>query len=133
MIAGDRIVNDLGRGSEAYLQMWERAEGVPKVRCPSWDGDITRKGIGNNLRIGKHYKRVLYQAGQPVDRQRAWKWCTRNRKGGKKAPRRHTTRVFTGLPAKCSRRFSTCRSPIALRVSCVALATWGNSTALSRL
>ena len=96
MIAGDRIVNDLGRGSEAYLQMWERAEGVPKVRCPSWDGDITRKGIGENLRIGKHYKRVLYQAGQPVDRQRAWRWCTRNRKGGKRAlgGRRNIIGVF---------------------------------------
>ncbi len=96
MIAGDRIVNDLGRGSEAYLQMWERAEGVPKVRCPSWNGDITDRGIGHNLRIGKAYKRVLYRAGQPVDRQRAWKWCTRNRKGGKRelGGRRNIIGVF---------------------------------------
>ena len=29
MQAGDEIVNDMARGAEAYLQMWERAEGVP--------------------------------------------------------------------------------------------------------
>ena len=32
-IGGDEIVDDLGRGAEAYLQMWERAEGVPPTRC----------------------------------------------------------------------------------------------------
>ena len=26
MQAGDRIIRDMGRGAEAYLQMWERAE-----------------------------------------------------------------------------------------------------------
>ncbi len=41
------------------------------------------------------------------------------------------TGVLTGLPAKCRRRFSTCRSPIAVRVSTVALPTCGNSTAFS--
>jgi hypothetical protein len=28
-IAGQPIVDDLGRGAEAYLQMWERADGIP--------------------------------------------------------------------------------------------------------
>ena len=37
------------------------------------------------------------------------------------------------MPEKCRRRFSICRSPIALRVSTVALPTCGNSTALSSL
>ena len=27
--AGDEIIRDLARGPEAYLQMWERAEGIP--------------------------------------------------------------------------------------------------------
>ena len=26
-LAGDEIVNDMGRGAEAYLEMWERAAG----------------------------------------------------------------------------------------------------------
>ncbi len=29
MLAGDQIVHDMGRGAEAYLQMWERADGRP--------------------------------------------------------------------------------------------------------
>ena len=34
MIAGDQIVKEMGRGAEAYLQMWERAEGIrPAYRC----------------------------------------------------------------------------------------------------
>ena len=39
MQAGDEIVDDLARGSEAYLQMWERAaghrrSGMPSAGCP---------------------------------------------------------------------------------------------------
>src|ERR1035437_6943241 len=41
------------------------------------------------------------------------------------------TGVSAGLPAKCARRLSTVRSPMALRVSCVALATCGCSTTWS--
>ena len=32
--AGDQIVKDMARGSEAYLQMWERAEGVQEPGLP---------------------------------------------------------------------------------------------------
>ena len=32
-IAGDQIVKDMARGAEAYLQMWERAAGVPRTHC----------------------------------------------------------------------------------------------------
>ena len=35
LIAGDEIIRDMGRGAEAYLQMWERTYGVPEV---SWAG-----------------------------------------------------------------------------------------------
>src|SRR5436190_16782343 len=34
-LAGRQIESDLGRGAEAYLQMWERADGVPGPRCRS--------------------------------------------------------------------------------------------------
>ena len=33
LLAGQDVVDDLGRGAEAYLQMWERAVGVPATRC----------------------------------------------------------------------------------------------------
>ncbi len=32
-LGGNEIVEDMARGSEAYLQMWERAEGVPATSC----------------------------------------------------------------------------------------------------
>ena len=36
LLAGQEVVDDLGRGAEAYLQMWERAVGVPAdaLRAP---------------------------------------------------------------------------------------------------
>ena len=30
---GDKIVDDMTRGAEAYLQMWERAEGIKPDSC----------------------------------------------------------------------------------------------------
>jgi len=42
MIAGDEIVDDLARGSESYLQMWERAVGVPEQRCQPADAGDTQ-------------------------------------------------------------------------------------------
>jgi hypothetical protein len=58
-------------------------------------------------------------------REQKSKKCADSRARGNDAlaPQTYTTGVFTGLPAKCRCRFSTCRSPIALRVSAVALAT----------
>jgi len=32
-VAGDQIVKDLSNGAEAYLEMWERAEGIPSRGC----------------------------------------------------------------------------------------------------
>ena len=45
MIAGDQIVADMARGSEAYLQMWERAEGVPATACSASRSTFTRTRI----------------------------------------------------------------------------------------
>ncbi|HSI80060.1 MAG TPA: Coagulation factor 5/8 type domain-containing protein, partial [Solirubrobacterales bacterium] len=33
IVAGEDVVAALGRGAEAYLQMWERADGIGPVRC----------------------------------------------------------------------------------------------------
>jgi hypothetical protein len=97
-ISGNRVVRDLARGSEAYLQMWERAVGVPRVRCPQWRGHFTPGGLARKLRLGDSARRSLFRAGQPVSRKRAWKWCTRNSKQGKRAlgGRRNVVGVFDG-------------------------------------
>ncbi|HEX5910104.1 MAG TPA: hypothetical protein VFY44_06390, partial [Thermoleophilaceae bacterium] len=61
--AGDGIVRDLARGSEAYLQMWERAEGVRNQACRSARGQFTAKGMGRQ-RLGAGPASVLQKAGQ---------------------------------------------------------------------
>jgi hypothetical protein len=59
--AGDEIVEDLARGSEAYLQMWERAQGVPGPGCPAASALA-------GLREGMAPEDVLRAVGQPVRR-----------------------------------------------------------------
>jgi hypothetical protein len=79
-IAGDEIVNDMSRGAEAYLQMWERTIGVP-TGCRSPRAALTAKGLGN-VRLGDSYVEVLRKAGQPADRNgRVWSWCIGGAKG----------------------------------------------------
>ena len=79
MIAGDAIVKDMGRGAEAYLQMWERSDGVPGPDCRSTHARFTGGGLGE-VRLGDRPKRVLRRAGQPEKRDRAWRWCVEGRK-----------------------------------------------------
>ncbi len=95
-LAGDQIIEDMGRGSEAYLQMWERASGIEKVSCDVWHGQITAKrGIAGERRVGDRPRKVLERAGQPLDRHRAWRWCARGRPALGKRHRR-VFAVFSG-------------------------------------
>ena len=72
---GDKIVDDLARGSEAYLQMWERAVGVPAGKCRAKRAKLTAKGAGS-LRLGSSAKRALKRAGQPERRVgRVYRYC----------------------------------------------------------
>ena len=71
--AGDEIVADLARGSEAYLQMWERALGVPGPGCRD-AADLA------GLRAGMNPEEVLRTAGQP--RQRTGARFTYCQEGG---------------------------------------------------
>jgi hypothetical protein len=78
-IAGDEISQDMNRGAEAYLQMWERTYGIHEVDCSQWgDEDFNPKGLGTELRLNLKPKRTLRAAGQPVDRSEIWRWCADN-------------------------------------------------------
>ena len=91
-VAGDEIVGDLGRGAEAYLQMWERAEGIPATRCRPFVGHVTSRGIGG-VRLGRGADELLRRVGQPGRRPgRAWTWCLPQR-GSR--PAGETTAVLT--------------------------------------
>ncbi len=73
---GSKLRRDMLRGSEAYLQMWERAVGVPSGKCMSSHLRFTRHGLGP-LRLGASYRHLLAKAGQPLRRTQAWTWCVK--------------------------------------------------------
>jgi len=88
---GQQIYKDMGRGAEAYLQMWERAEGVPSRRCRSPHVNFSRRGL-NNVTLGLAPNPQLRKAGQPDRRNgRVWRWCV----GGRKDRRSKTLAAFT--------------------------------------
>jgi hypothetical protein len=78
MIAGDGIVKEMARGAEAYLQMWERAEGIrPAHRCPAGGGDFKRRSLWK-MRLGMTPLRLLRAVRrQPLSRGQVWRYCVR--------------------------------------------------------
>jgi hypothetical protein len=77
-LGGNQMVRDMRRGSEAYLQMWERAVGIPAGHCRAATRHLTRNGIGQ-LRLGLDSRTLLRRAGQPLRRKRAWSYCVRGK------------------------------------------------------
>ena len=77
-VGGQQMADDMYDGVEAYLQMWERAVGVPSKRCFFHQDGVTRRGRGP-LRLGDGWREVLSRAGQPQQRGRAWSWCVKGR------------------------------------------------------
>jgi hypothetical protein len=71
---GSQLAEDMLRGPEAYLQMWERSVGIPPSRCMSATRRLGRRGLGP-LRLGLTTRELLERAGQPLTRNRAWSWC----------------------------------------------------------
>jgi len=87
MIKGNAIVADMSRGAEAYLEMWERADGIANDACrmPS-----TRKAVGafTSLRKGTTAAAVLTRLGQPhLRRGSVYSYCAvrRTATGAKRA------------------------------------------------
>jgi hypothetical protein len=80
-LAGDQIVKDMAKGSEAYVEMWERAVGVPR-RCFDSRVRIFGRGLGRS-RIDVPTETHLRRAGQPRIRgSRAWHYCVKKRRRG---------------------------------------------------
>jgi hypothetical protein len=87
---GPQIVEDMLRGPEAYLQMWERSVGIPASHCQRGDRRFGGRGLGP-LRLGLTTRELLERAGQPLSRHRAWTWCV----SGKRNSRAAQTAVMT--------------------------------------
>jgi hypothetical protein len=73
-LGGPQIADDLLNGPEAYLQMWERAVGIPATHCLRRRAKIRAKGFGG-IRLGMDDRTLLQSAGQPLQRTRAWTYC----------------------------------------------------------
>jgi hypothetical protein len=68
------MAKDMWGGAEAYLEMWERADGIRTPRCADSDHPIEARERGV-LRLGSGWLTLLRRAGQPQQRTRAWSWC----------------------------------------------------------
>jgi len=66
-IADSRIVQDMARGPEAYLQMWERSVGVSNDGCREASARKPARVL-RNLQVGVGVQKVLRTAGQPHSR-----------------------------------------------------------------
>ena len=81
---GDNIAEDMARGSEAYLQMWERAEGITNDACRDPEAaklDTAVLGIAS----GSSVEQVLRTAGQPHSRLGdEFVFCTKTAGGAEK-------------------------------------------------
>jgi hypothetical protein len=91
MIAGNKIIRDMARGPEAYLQMWERAVGVERKRCRPRHAKLSNAGLGK-LRLGATAVAALKKAGQPERRVgRVYRYCV----AGKRNRNAEVAAVFT--------------------------------------
>ncbi|MCW3048608.1 MAG: hypothetical protein JWO74_2892 [Solirubrobacterales bacterium] len=75
-IGGQPLADDMWNGAEAYLEMWERADGIPAPSCTSPNSQVMSRGLGR-LRLGDGWQALLRRAGQPQERTRVWTWCVR--------------------------------------------------------
>lgn len=90
---GQAIADDMARGAEAYLAMWERAIGVTNDACRDWKA-VKKASVFKAIKKGTTVKGVLQKAGQPHQRLgKTFTYCARSTKGktkGKKVIRKVT-------------------------------------------
>ncbi len=76
LAGGDAMMHDLFQGAESYLQMWERAAGVPSTSCFAAGTRFGARRFGKRLRLGETTTQTLFSAGQPVTRPgRSFRYC----------------------------------------------------------
>ncbi len=72
---GPQIVSDMMHGAESYLEMWERADGVPAESCRSARGTLGPAGSGR-LKLGVGFEKLLLTVGQPASRPgHSYRYC----------------------------------------------------------
>ncbi|MGH8965644.1 MAG: hypothetical protein ACRDXB_10000, partial [Actinomycetes bacterium] len=80
-LAGEAIVEDMARGPEAYLQMWERALGVSGDGCRD-TAALKPAGVLLEMPRGTTARQVLFKAGQPHSRLgNTFSYCAKDASG----------------------------------------------------
>ena len=86
---GNAMMRDMFQGAESYLEMWERAVGVPQTSCFAPQTRFSARRFGRRLRLGEKTAQALFSAGQPVTRPgRSFRYCVMG------SPSRHVSAVF---------------------------------------
>ena len=67
LLAGDEIVEDMSKGPEAYLRMWEQAIGIAPDSCSAEVSDLAEEEI-DGLARGMSPEHVMEMLGQPSTR-----------------------------------------------------------------
>jgi hypothetical protein len=81
VLGGTPLMTDMFNGAESYLEMWERAQGVPATTCRAAPASFAPTGIGS-FRLGADSTVVLMQAGQPNSRPgTAYRYCVNGAPG----------------------------------------------------
>ena len=84
-VGGSAVMHDMFQGAEGYLQMWERADGVPSSVCRSSRGALGPHGT-RALVIGATSTTALFALGQPASRPgAAYRYCVDGAPGKKLA------------------------------------------------
>ena len=65
---GKAIFDDMSRGAEAYLQMWERAEGIAPDSCRNPGLRMSVSQVERLVRKGMTTRQVMATVGQPFQR-----------------------------------------------------------------
>jgi hypothetical protein len=74
-VGGAPVMNDMFQGAESYLEMWERADGVPDNGCRPASGRFSSGGVGA-VRLGASFQSLLFAAGQPASRPgSSYRYC----------------------------------------------------------
>ena len=79
---GPQMAREMTRGAEAYLQMWERAEGIGVTRCRPGRAEVTSGGLLGRAPLGRSAANLLRRKGQPSSRPGSfYRWCVRRSRG----------------------------------------------------
>jgi hypothetical protein len=93
VLGGRPMMADMFQGAEAYLETWERADGVPATSCRPAREQFSSRGLGPTIRLGDTSEAALYRAGQPLSRPgRSYRYCVTRGAGSRAA----VTAVFDG-------------------------------------